>query len=80
VSKLLLESGNPLIITESSGQEPEAFRHLVQLSELLSIPEVESNGPSYANFPKGHPLHLGFDVKPFLNRCDLALVVGNRVP
>jgi acetolactate synthase-1/2/3 large subunit len=80
VTKLLLESSSPLIITESSGQDPEAFQYLTQLAELLSIPVVESNGPSYANFPKNHPLHLGFDVKPFLGRSDLALVVGDRVP
>jgi acetolactate synthase I/II/III large subunit len=80
VAKLLLESSNPLIVTESSGQDPEAFRYLVQLAELLSIPVVENSGPSYANFPKDHPLHLGFDVKPFLDHADLVLVVGNRVP
>ncbi len=80
VVDLLSKSTNPIIITESAGRDPEAFRLLVQLAELLSIPVIESSGPHYANFPKDHSLHLGFDVKPVLGEVDLALVIADQVP
>jgi acetolactate synthase-1/2/3 large subunit len=80
VADLLRSSISPVIITESGGRDPEAFTLLVQLAELLSIPVVESSGPHYANFPKDHPLHLGFDARPFLEQVDLALVIGDQVP
>ena len=80
VAKLVSESRNPVIVTEACGRSVEAFRHLVQLAELLSIPVVESNSPLYANFPKDHPLHMGYDVNPFLSASDLFLVIGSRAP
>ena len=76
---LLSRSDNPLIITESAGREPEGFVNLVKLAELLAIPVVES-GPIYSNFPKSHPLHLGFSPGSFLNQADLVLIVGSRAP
>ena len=76
---LLAKSANPLIITESAGKEPAGFRNLVELAELLAIPVVESS-PTYSNFPKGHPLHLGFNPQPYLNQADLVLVLGARAP
>ena len=77
--ELLAKSANPLIITESAGKEPAGFRNLVELAELLAIPVVESS-PTYSNFPKSHPLHLGFSPEPYLNQADLVLVLGSRAP
>ncbi len=77
--ELLAKSANPLIITESAGKEPAGFRNLVELAELLAIPVVES-APTYSNFPKSHPLHLGFNPGPYLNQADLVLVLGSRAP
>jgi len=79
LADLLARSHNPLIITESAGREPEGFANLVNLAELLSIPVVES-APIYSNFPKSHPLHLGFNPGPYLNQADLVLIVGSRAP
>ena len=76
---LLSKSQNPLIITESGGQESQRFANLVKLADLLSIPVVES-APNYSNFPKSHPLHLGFNPGPYLNQADLVLIVGSRAP
>ena len=77
--ELLANSANPLIITESAGREPAGFQNLVELAELLAIPVVESS-PTYSNFPKSHPLHLGFSPEPYLNQADLVLVLGSRAP
>lgn len=41
---------------------------------------VEAGSPLYANFPKNHPLHLGFDLKPFLSQADLFLLIGSKAP
>ena len=79
LAKLLSDSNNPLIITESAGREPEGFANLVKLADLLSIPVVEA-AQVYANFPKSHPMHLGFNAGPFLNQADLVLIVGSRAP
>ena len=80
LADLMCASSSPIIVTESSGREVETFRRLVQLADLLSIPVVESGIPIYANFPKDHPLHLGHDIRPFLNQSDLFLVIGCRAP
>ena len=77
--ELLAKSANPLIITESAGKEPAGFRNLVELAELLAIPVLESS-PTYSNFPKSHPLHLGFSPESYLNQADLVLVLGCRAP
>ena len=79
LADLLASSHNPLIITESAGREPEGFANLVKLAELFSIPVVES-APIYSNFPKSHPLHLGFNPGPYLNQADLVLIVASRAP
>ena len=79
LSTLLIASNSPLIITESAGKEPAGFANLVELSDLLSIPIIESS-PTYSNFPKSHPMHLGFNPSPFIDTSDVVLVVGSRSP
>lgn len=79
VADLLAGSANPVIITETSGRDVQAFQQLVRLAELFSIPVVES-GPTYANFPKDHPLYLGTDVNSFRDSSDLFLIVGSKAP
>ena len=80
LADLLCSSNSPVIITENSGADADTFRRLVQLADLLSIPVVEPGTPTYANFPKNHPLHLGHNVERFLNQSDLFLLVGSRAP
>ncbi len=80
VAGLIAQSKNPVIVADSSGRSAEGFNALVALAETLSIPVFESDGPSYANLPKSHPLHNGYDLKPRLGEFDLFLVVGNRAP
>ncbi len=80
VAGLLSRSRKPVIVTETCGRDANAYRYLVQLAELLSIPVVEASSPSYANFPKDHPLHMGFDLKPFMGQSDLFLLIGSKAP
>lgn len=80
VAQLIASSKMPIIVSETSGQETAAFTALQELADLASIPVVESGTPTYGNFPNDHPLHMGFDIKPHLENCDLFLVVGSSVP
>ncbi len=80
VAELVIRSENPVIVTENCGRDVDAYKDLVQLAELLSIPVVEASSPIYANFPKDHPLHMGFDLKPFMNQSDLFLLIGSKAP
>lgn len=79
LSAMLISSTNPLIITESAGKEPAGFNNLVELSNLLAIPVIESS-PTYSNFPKSHPMHLGFNPSPLIDEADVVLVIGSRSP
>jgi acetolactate synthase-1/2/3 large subunit len=77
--ELIANSNRPMIITESAGKEPEGFQNLVQLAELMAIPVTESASTD-ANFPKSHPMHLGFNPASYFNQSDLVLVMGARAP
>ncbi|MHB8566182.1 MAG: thiamine pyrophosphate-binding protein [Nitrososphaerales archaeon] len=79
-SELILHSRSPIIITECAGGDPNAFKRLVEFAETFAIPVVETHGTVYMNFPRDHPLHLGFDPKPYLNDVDLILLVGVKAP
>ncbi len=80
VAELIASSRSPLAVTDTAGRGVEAFGHLVELAELMGMPVVEGRTPLYANFPKDHPLHLGYDVKRFQSQADLFLVIGSSVP
>ena len=80
VAELLFQSRNPIILTETCGYNVEAFGYLVRLAELLSIPVVEARSSLCVNFPKDHPLHMGYDATPFLSDSDLFLVIENKSP
>lgn len=80
IAGLLAASRSPMIIAESSGRDVATFQYLVELADLMAIPVVEATTSFYANFPKDHPMHLGFDLKPYVNQVDLFLLVGSSVP
>ncbi len=79
VAAKLAEAKRPVIFTESAGRDPEAFRALVELADLLAIPVIEPQSAVCANFPKDHPLHLGADVSQAAG-ADLVLLVACRSP
>ena len=79
VAAKLAAAERPVILTESAGRDPEAFRALVELAELLAVPVIEPQAAVCANFPKDHRLHLGGDVSHAAG-ADLVLLVACRSP
>ena len=80
VANQLIESKQPIIITEHAGEKPEAVSKLTELAELLSIPVFECTYPSFANFHKNHPLHMGYDASETLEEADTVFIVGGTTP
>jgi acetolactate synthase-1/2/3 large subunit len=80
LAEMLVKSDNPVVMTDAVGRDVAAYGALVELCELLAMPVVESRGSLFANFPKNHPMHLGFNIRPFMDEMDLAVLVRSRVP
>ncbi len=80
VATLLMDSANPVIVTEAAGREPEGYAALIALAELLSIPVLDGAQPTHANFPKDHELYQGAGRPAFLNDADVILTVRCRAP
>ena len=80
VAEQLIVSKQPIILTEHAGKQPEAVSKLVELSELLSIPVFESIYPRFANFPREHPLHMGYNASQALQKADTIFIVGGITP
>jgi acetolactate synthase-1/2/3 large subunit len=76
VARLLTESRSPVIITEYAGQRIEGVEKLVELADLVGAPVIESQGPAFVNFPRTHPLHGGYDARPYLKEADVILLVA----
>ena len=79
VAAKLADARHPVILTESAGRDPEAFRALVELADLLAIPVIEPQSAVCANFPKDHALHIGGDVSQ-ASGADLVLLIACRSP
>ncbi|HWL11476.1 MAG TPA: thiamine pyrophosphate-requiring protein [Ureibacillus sp.] len=75
----LLEAEHPVLITSYLGRRTEAVPELVELCEKLAIPVVEQI-PTYVNFPRDHPLHLGYDPNSFVQKADVIIALDTDVP
>jgi acetolactate synthase-1/2/3 large subunit len=74
----LAGAANPVIITEQVGKNPAAVGRLVTLAETLGAPVIEAWQPTYANFPRTHPLYGGVaanEMPELLRDVDLAFLV-----
>jgi acetolactate synthase-1/2/3 large subunit len=80
VLDLLLAAERPVIVTETAGREAGGVAALVEFAETFEIPVVEPSSAVCANFPRGHRLHVGGDVEPFMAEADLMLLVNCRAP
>jgi thiamine pyrophosphate-dependent acetolactate synthase large subunit-like protein len=80
IAALIFDAKCPVITTEAAGRDPEAFKALVALAELMAIPVVEGRGATHANFPKDHPLYLGASGGTAMKDADLVIAVASRVP
>jgi acetolactate synthase I/II/III large subunit len=79
MTDLLLESENPIIITEYLGRNESSVESLVRLSELLSIGVMELSRRR-TNFPTTHPNYLpGFPKEDF-ESSDLIFLIDVDVP
>lgn len=76
---MLATAERPLIITTTSGRNPDTVAALVALAESFAIPVVVFQ-QRYMCFPTNHPLHVGFSAEPFLDRADVVLVIDSDVP
>ena len=79
-ARQLIQSKNPMIITEHTGRTPGIVNKLTDLAELLNIPVYEGSLPYYANFAKDNPLYAGYNVAEALPEADTILVVGAITP
>lgn len=80
LAKQLVASNQPIIITEEVGKNRETVSRLVELAELLSIPVFECIDPGFGNFPRNHPLHMGYDASKMLPEADMVFLVGATTP
>jgi acetolactate synthase I/II/III large subunit len=80
VAALLLAAKNPIVVTEHSGRDPDAFNALVELADLLGLPVTWGRAANYANFPTDHPLYIGNASYDHVEGADLILLVGGRAP
>ena len=77
---MLMDAKNPVIITESSGREPEGYAALIALAELFALPVIEGNQSSHTNFPRDHELHQGIGQRGILDEADLIVTIRCRAP
>jgi acetolactate synthase I/II/III large subunit len=72
---------NPLILTTNVDRMGggAAVAALARLAGEQAIPVVSYN-PSGVELPASHPMHMGYDVKAWLEEADLVLVVEALVP
>lgn len=79
VAALLRSAKRPAVVTEASGRDPAAFHALVDLAEALGVPVMNGRASFYTNFPRNHPMWMGYNFTP-LEQCDLILLVGGKAP
>ena len=80
VADALVEANRPVALVDAVGDSQRAVEALVDLTEELGLPVVDSYGPfpHRYNFPNTHPMNLtGTDV---LRDADLVLALDARNP
>ena len=70
MAALLRDAGHPLIATDFTGDDPEAFTALVELAELTGVPVLDCG--ARLNFPTSHPLNATHDPDT-VRRADAVL-------
>ena len=76
--KILIDAEFPLIITRYLGRNPESVQYLVELADLLGAGVIQYL--EYLNFPTDHPLYLGTDPAPYMEKADTILLLDVDVP
>jgi acetolactate synthase I/II/III large subunit len=76
---ILARAERPLIIAGRGDGSARGFEALARFAERFAIPVVEF-WPSRLSLATDHPMHLGFDVMPWLSESDAVLVLDAMVP
>jgi acetolactate synthase-1/2/3 large subunit len=79
VAALIAGAENPLIITNSAGRNPKAWTALADFAERYAIPVIQYRN-RYMSIPSNHPMNLGYELKPLLERADVILAIDVAVP
>jgi acetolactate synthase-1/2/3 large subunit len=79
VAALLAAADNPLIITSSAGRDPKAWSALGDFAERYAIPVIQYRN-RYMSIPSNHPMNLGYELSPLLEKADVILAVDVPVP
>jgi len=79
VAALLAAAENPLIITNSAGRDPHAWSALGDFAERYAIPVVQYRN-RYMSLASNHPMNLGYELRPLLERADVILAIDVAVP
>lgn len=78
MGRRLAKARRPVVLTGATGRTAEGLQALVRLAEALALPVVEWR--DRVNFPADHPLHQGYDPRPWLAEADVVLVLDHDVP
>jgi acetolactate synthase I/II/III large subunit len=79
LASLLADAENPLIITSSAGRDPKAWSALGDFAERYAIPVIQYRN-RYMSIPSNHPMNLGYELSPLLEKADVILAVDVPVP
>jgi acetolactate synthase-1/2/3 large subunit len=76
---MLLRAERPVLVTEHVGRDAAVVGPLIELSESLGMPVMESFRPAFLNFPRNHALYLPYDSRR-VEASDLVLVADAVSP
>jgi acetolactate synthase-1/2/3 large subunit len=79
LASLLAAAENPLIITSSAGRDPKAWSALAGFAERYAIPVIQYRN-RYMSIPSNHPMNLGYELSPLLEKADVILAIDVPVP
>jgi acetolactate synthase-1/2/3 large subunit len=78
-ARVLAAAKNPIVVTKAGGRDPRAVPALVRLAETLGAGVFE-HFHTHLAFPQDHPLHVAFDVHPYLDQADAIIVLECDAP
>lgn len=76
---IIAGAANPLIIANRAGRDPGVVDVLARFADRFAVPVVEF-WANYMSLPGDHPMHLGFDIEPWIGKADAILVLDTAVP
>jgi acetolactate synthase-1/2/3 large subunit len=76
---LIAKAEFPLIVTSTIGRDSAAVTELAALAREFALPVVQSEARDF-NLPTDHPMHLGFEAKPWIAKADVIVVLDSVVP